>query len=164
LWAFDVPAALSVDTEDRFEKAWGIFELAIFALMVLALIAGLAGLAGRGPLANGSHGLAGAQIRYDRFPHRGALSQIEVQAPASATGLATVELSRDLTARMDIKMVAPSPLTTTSRLGAQQYQLRVDPRVGGQITIQIQPRKVGRSNGTITVNSAPLPIKQFIYP
>jgi hypothetical protein len=159
-----VSAEVSVDTEDRFEKSWGIFEFAIFALMALALAGGLAGLAGRGPLSEGSHATGAAQVRYDRFPHRGALSQIEVQAAGSPSGLATVELSRDLLATSDIKMVSPTPLATGSRLGAQQYLLRVDPKLGGQINFQIQPRRIGPSTATITVNGAPLSLQQFIYP
>lgn len=165
---------IDTGSDMAFEARFWIFQSAAWALLACLIAIGLIGGFGRGyfsfdkrPLSGGGELEFEKRIRY-KTPTSYRL--IVVRPPPGADAAADVRINLDsgLLQKLDLKLADGTPTPASVEAYGQGVVLVFKPSPGAeslQIKLALEPRAVGIVQGSIGVSgSAPLEIRQFIYP
>ena len=126
----------------------------------------VAGVFGQGPLADRTVAQGAATLKYERFARRNADAHWQITMRDVAPN-ATLDVAIDahFAANFEIKAVHPEPSSAALSNGKWVYSFAT--RDSGEVMVDfaMQPHRVGRHAGTITVSGAPaFQVSQLVYP
>jgi hypothetical protein len=149
-----------------FQRREWIVQRIGWAVLALLLLAGALGVFGKGPLADQSLSNATARLDYERFVRRDADTRWTLTLHRTVAG-STAQIAIDATLASNFEIVSIHPTPSSTALSAGRWVYSFDVRESGEVPVIfiVQPEKVGRHGGTITVgDAAPFTISQLAYP
>src|SRR3954469_21740361 len=148
----------SLDFQRRFERV----QKVAWRVLALVPVAAVAGLFGGGLFSQVTARSAGVTVSYDRFGRRTVDTQIQVTVKRARSPVA-VAISRGFLVRYGVSEVRPRPAQVTAHADRLVYAFSALP--GARVSFTLQPRRVGSSDGTVTVaGSRPVRLHQLVYP
>ncbi len=154
-------------TTSRFQKREWVWQRAGWVTLGLFLLAGFAGAFGAGPLADVTVRNGAGEFEYQRFVRRHADTSWEftLRGGSARNGEADVAIDAAFAKNFRIAGIQPEPASATLSGGRWIYRFDVADDSDARVVFDIQPQRIGRHEGTISVNGAePFTLWQLTYP
>jgi hypothetical protein len=165
---FQRVGSLEIDEDLDLERREWIVQRAGWIVVLLLLIAGLAGLLGPGPLSHVEASSGPLTVTYERFVHKRAPTELQVQLEPGAAddGEVAIWFDRAYLSKVAIDHVLPEPAETIVAADGVIYRFAVeDPEQVSEIVFDVAPAEPGIARGQIGLVESPgVAIAQFIYP
>ena len=162
--------SIELEEDLTFQRRQWKIQRAGWILMLRIVLAALAGLLGHGPLSQTTRtDPSGAlSVKYYRFEHASALTELQVHVGPEKAKDGKVRLSIDAAYLGRIRMMAlsPLPLQVEQRDGRHVYVFACDEHGPLDLTIHYEHEDWGKVEGKIGLADGPeaLAISQIVYP
>lgn len=169
-------SSLQLVRDPKFQRVEWLLQRVGWGLLSAVVLMGLAGLLGKGPLSDATAASPdrGVRVEYSRFLRWGDRTEVTLFVqPSVAVGSGSLELSlpAEYVDRMQVETIYPQPNETRITSHRRHYLFatgsdRRDQSKGPlQITLQLDPGRVGSHKADLRINDQPAVwISQFVYP
>jgi hypothetical protein len=162
--------SLELEEDLIFQRRQWTVQRGGWIVMLLIGAAALAGLLGRGPLSSTTRTdpTGALTIRYNRFEHNSAATELHVQVtPAKAKdGKVRVWIDSDYLSEIRVTSMSPPPLHVEQQAGRHVYTFACDGRGTLDLTIHYEHQDWGKAEGKVGLaeGTEELAISQVVYP
>ena len=162
-------ASLQDELDMRFQRREWAAQRISWTIMLLIVAGALVGLFATGPLSSTSATTAGGSLsaEYGRFARHEAYTDITLSVTTAAVeeGEARIFADDAFLNTWTIDSFTPEPDSTELADGGIVWSFPADLATSGQITIRLQPERIGVRSGKIGLaNGELVTIRQLIYP
>ncbi len=161
---------LDIHQDLPFQRRTWMVQRVSWAVMALAVLAAVLGLFGHGPLSEtvAEDPAVPLKLTYERFGrYQSPLTlQLHVESRAISEGRVLLWLSQDYLDHVEVQRISPEPSAQRLSPTGILYEFELaDEGQGGDVTLHVEARRIGRLSGRLGFAPAhSLAFIQWIYP